>query len=123
LGERERDEDQERSGDLERSGDGRFDCPDESILRWVTLMTPVKQGGPISGSLVVISGESRQKSDWARTRFPAKSEEISDGFSRKSPRYINPVILWIDLLIVELRFNHFWGFSIDWLDDLVLIND
>jgi hypothetical protein len=44
-------------------------------------------------------------------------------FLGKSPRYINLVILWIDLLIVELGFNKFWGFSIDWSNDLVLIND
>jgi len=42
------------------------------------------------------------------------------GFLGKSPRYINPIILWIDLLIVELGFNDFWGFSIDWLDDFGL---
>jgi hypothetical protein len=29
----------------------------------------------------------------------------------------------MDLLIVELGFNDFWGFSLDWLDDLVLIGD
>jgi hypothetical protein len=42
------------------------------------------------------------------------------GFLGKSPRYINPIILWIDLLIVELGFDDFWGFSIDWFDDFGL---
>jgi hypothetical protein len=32
-------------------------------------------------------------------------------FLRKSPRYINPIILWIDLIIAESRFNDFWAFS------------
>jgi hypothetical protein len=41
--------------------------------------------------------------------FSAKSEAISDGFFRKIPRYINPIILWIDLLIVELGFDDFLG--------------
>jgi hypothetical protein len=34
-------------------------------------------------------------------------------FLRKSPRYINPIILWIDLIIAELGFDDFWVFSID----------
>jgi hypothetical protein len=35
------------------------------------------------------------------------------GFFEENPQGINPIILWIDLLIVELGFDDFWGFSID----------
>jgi len=41
---------------------------------------------------------------------------FSSDFQRifwENPQGINPVILWIDLPIVELGFDDFWGFSID----------
>jgi hypothetical protein len=32
------------------------------------------------------------------------------GFLGKYPRYINPIILWINLLIMGLRFDNFGAF-------------
>jgi hypothetical protein len=48
---------------------------------------------------------------------------FSGGFVEENPQGINPIILWIGLIIMELGFDDFWGFTIDWLGDFVLIND
>jgi hypothetical protein len=54
-------------------------------------------------------------------RFPAESVANSDWFAMKILGVISYNLWWfilgIDLIIVELGFDDFWGFSNDWLGD------
>jgi hypothetical protein len=55
--------------------------------------------------------------------FPAKSQAISNGFLRKIPKIYKSYnfVDWFDYCWIMV--NDFWGFSINWLEDFVLIND
>jgi hypothetical protein len=63
----------------------------------------------------------RPDSSWRfPAAFPAELVAFSSGFIEENPQGVNPIILWINLWIVELGFHDFiWGFSTVWPVDFV----